>query len=392
MVPTPVRPADPGAPAASGQNRGVERTRRVAVTVEQCWHRVPGGTATAALATVDALRGRPGLDLVGVAARHRDAAPPAFRPSIAVAHLPLPRRVLYETWHALRWPPVEQATGPVDVVHATAVAVPPSRAPLVMTINDLAFLADPSQATRHGNRFFRRGTELARRHAALVLVPSEATADECRRAGFDDRRLRVVPYGVTVHPVTDAAVVEARARHGLDRPYVLFVGTVEPRKNLAAVVGGMAALDGRGVDLVLVGPDGWNEDLARRLAPLEGTSVRVHRPGFVASGDLPALYAGASAFCYPSLREGFGLPVLEAMAHGAPVVTSSGTATAEVAGSDALLVDPADHRAVGEALEALIDDPAEADRLRARGRVRAATYSWERTADLVAAAYAEVAP
>ena len=364
----------------------------MAVTVEQCWHRVPGGTATAALGTIAALDRRPGLDLVGVSARHRAPAPLAFRPPIAVAHLPLPRRLLYETWHALRWPDIERATGPVDVVHATAVAVPASRAPLVMTINDLAFLADPTQATRHGNRFFRRGTELARRHAALVLVPSEATAEECRQAGFDERRLRVVPYGVTIHPVTEADVIAVRARHGLDRPYVLFVGTVEPRKNLAGVVAGMRALDGRLVDLVLVGPDGWNEDLVGRLAPLEGTTVRVHRPGFVAPDELPALYAGAAAFCYPSLREGFGLPVLEAMAHGAPVVTSAGTATAEVAGGDALLVDPCDHRAVGEALEALVDDPGAADRLRARGRARAATYTWDRTAELVAAAYAEVAP
>lgn len=392
MVPTAVRRDDPGPTATSGQNRTVERVRRVAVTVEQCWHRVPGGTATAALGTIAALGARRDVELVGVAARHGGPAPAAFRPTIEVVHLPLPRRVLYETWHAARWPTVESATGPVDVVHATAVAVPGSRAPLVVTINDLAFLADPTQATRHGNRFFRRGTELARRHAALVLVPSEATAEECRRAGFDGDRLRVVPYGVTRHPVSEADVVAARARHGLDRPYVLFVGTVEPRKNLAGVVAGMRALDGRQVDLVLVGPDGWNEDLARRLAPLEDTTVRVHRVGFVAPEELPALYAGAAAFCYPSLREGFGMPVLEAMAHGAPVVTSAGTSTAEVAGPDALLVDPHDHRALGEALRSLVDDPAEADRLRTRGRARAATYTWERTADLVAAAYAEVAP
>ncbi|MBX3285552.1 MAG: glycosyltransferase family 1 protein [Acidimicrobiales bacterium] len=370
----------------------MERTRRVAVTVEQCWHRVPGGTATAALGTIAALAERPDLDLIGVAARHRAPAPAAFRPGVAVAQLPLPRRALYETWHALRWPPVERATGPVDVVHATAVAVPPTAAPLVVTINDLAFLADPSQATRHGNRFFRRGTELARRHAALVLVPSEATAAECRQAGFDPGRLRVVPYGVTPVEVGAADVDAARARYGLHRPYVLFVGTVEPRKNLAAVVAAMAALDGRQVDLVLVGPDGWNEDLARRLAPLEPTTIGVHRPGFVAPEELPALYAGAAAFCYPSLREGFGLPVLEAMAHGAPVVTSCGTATAEVAGPDALLAEPTDHRQVAEALAHLLDDPAAADDLRRRGRARAATYTWARTADLVAAAYAEVAP
>lgn len=370
----------------------MQRRRRIAVTVEQCWHRVPGGTATAMLGTVAALRERDDLDLVGVAAAHRGPPPAAFTPPIPVRHLPLERRLLYETWHALRRPRVERATGPVDVVHGTAVAVPPSEAPLVMTINDLAFLADPDHPTRHGARFFRRGTELARRHAQLVLVPSEATAAECRDAGFDPERLRVVPYGVTPGTADAAAVARVRADHDLDRPYVLFVGTVEPRKNLAAVVGGLVPLADRPIDLVLVGPDGWNEDLRARTAPLDGRRLRVRRLGFVPADDLAALYAGAAACCYPSLREGFGLPVLEAMANGAPVVTSTGTATEEVAGPDALLVDPLDHGAVAEALTRLLDDPDLADDLRRRGRARAAGYTWARTAELTAAAYAEVAP
>src|SRR5690606_502480 len=166
---------------------------------------------------------------------------------------------LYEAWHGLRWPPVERATGPVDVVHATAVAVPPSRAPLVMTIHDLAFLADSSLVTKHGNRFFRRGTELARRHASLVLVPSEATAQECREAGFDADRIRVVPWGVDVEQATGDDIERVRRRHGLGRPYVLFVGTIEPRKNLAGVIAAVTGLEGRDVDLVIVGPEGWNE-------------------------------------------------------------------------------------------------------------------------------------
>ncbi len=364
----------------------------MALTVEQCWHRVPGGTATAALGTIAALAERDDLDLIGVAARHAGPPPAAFAPGIPVAHLPLPQKALYEAWHGVRRPRVERATGAVDVVHGTAIAVPPTEAPLVMTINDLAFLADPTQATRHGNRFFRRGTELARRHAQLVLVPSEATATECRAAGFAPDRIRLVPYGVVAHPATDEAVAALRERRGLDRPYVLFVGTVEPRKNLGAVAAAVATLHGRSIDLVLVGPDGWNEDLRSRLAPLDGTDVRVHRLGFVTPAELPALYAGAAVFCYPSLREGFGLPVLEAMAHGAPVVTSSTTSTAEVAGDAGLLVDPTAHAALGEALARLIDDPALADDLRERGRQRAATYTWARTAALTAAAYAEVAP
>jgi glycosyltransferase involved in cell wall biosynthesis len=363
----------------------------VAVTVEQCWHRVPGGTATSILGTLRALAERDDLELVGVAARHAEPPPAPFVPPVPVAHLPLPRLALYEAWHAVRWPAVERATGPVDVVHATAIAVPPSRAPLVVTVHDLAFLAEPGHATRHGNRFFRRGTELARRHARLVLVPSEATAQECRDAGFDPARLRIVPWGVDGRPATDDEVASARARHGLDRPFVLFVGTIEPRKNLATVLAAVATLAGREVDLALVGPEGWNEDLERHLRSLDGTGIRARRLGFVAPSELPALYAACAAFCFPSLREGFGMPVLEAMAQGAAVVTSAGTATAEVAGDDALLVDPRDATAVGDALARILDDPALARRLGDGGRRRAATYTWERTAALTAEAYAEVA-
>ncbi len=364
----------------------------MAVTVEQCWHRVPGGTATSTLGTLRALARRDDLDLVGVAARHPEPPPEAFALPVVVEHLPLPRLALYEAWHALRWPAIERATGSVDVVHGTAIAVPPTKAPLVMTIHDLAFLADRSQPTRHGLRFFERGTELARRHAQLILVPSEATAAECREHGFDPDRIRLVPWGVEAVPVAPEQIDEARRTRGLARPYVLFVGTMEPRKNLRGLIQAMALLAGREIDLVLVGPEGWNEDVATLLAALDGTGIGVHALGFLAPDELPPLFAGCAAFCFPSLREGFGMPVLEAMAHGAPVVTSSGTATAEVAGDDALLVDPEDHEAIAQAIARILDDPALGDELRARGRARAAAFTWERTAALTAAAYAEVAP
>lgn len=379
-------------PSAShaAESGSVEDPVRVAVTVEQCWHRVPGGTATSVLRLVDALADRPGLDLVGVAARHGEPPPEPFVPRMPVRHLPLPRPLLYETWHAVGRPRVERATGPVDVVHATAVAIPGTAAPLVVTIHDLAFLADPTQATTHGNRFFRRGTELARRRAVRVMVPSEATAAECRAAGFDPDRLRIVPWGVDVPAPTEPAVVdEVLARYGLVRPFLLFVGTVEPRKNLAAVVAAAVGLDGLDVDLVLVGPDGWNEDLEARLAPLDSTTVRVRRVGFVPDDDLAALYARCAVFCYPSLREGFGLPVLEAMAHGAPVVTSSGTATAEVAGDAALLADPGDRAAVAAAVRRIVDDPGLAAELRSRGVEQARRFPWARSAALAHEVYRE---
>lgn len=362
---------------------------RVALTLEQCWHRVPGGTATSILELARALAARGDVELHGVAARHSGPPASAFVPPVPVAHLPLPRLALYEAWHALRRPRVESATGPVDVVHATAVAVPGTVAPLVVTVHDLAFLAEPGHATRHGLRFFRRGLDLTRRHAQLVLVPSEATAVECEEAGIDRERIRVVPWGVTPREVDDAQRVELRSRHGLDRPYVLFVGTVEPRKNLPRLVEAMARLERTDVELVLVGAEGWNEDLAALLARLPD---RVRTLGFLAPEALAPLYDGAAVVAYPSLREGFGLPVLEAMAQGAPVLTSIGTATEEVAGDAGVLIDPTSVDAIADGLDRILGDHAFASDLGRRARARAAEFTWARTAELTVAAYREVQP
>ncbi|MPY93262.1 MAG: glycosyltransferase [Acidimicrobiia bacterium] len=361
---------------------------RVAYTLEQCWHRVPGGTATAALEVARRLSGWPGVELVGVAARHRRPPDPSWAPPVPVRVLPLPRRALYEAWHGLRRPSVERATGPVDVVHATGVAVPPRRAPLVVTVHDLAFLADRRRYTRHGVRFFMRALELARRDADLVLCSSEATRRECEAAGFDPSRLRVVPLGVRGRAAPAAAVTVARHRYGLARDYVLWVGTAEPRKNLPVVVEAFRQLGRDDLDLVLVGPDGWHVDLPELVRPL-GEQARLL--GFLPVADLDAVTAGARAFCYPSLLEGFGLPVADALVQGTPVVTSAGTATAEIVADGAgTAVDPRDPAAVAEALGAILEDEAFAAGLVAAGRARAAELTWERTAERTLAAYAEV--
>jgi glycosyltransferase involved in cell wall biosynthesis len=359
----------------------------VAVTLEQCWHAIPGGTAWSTLELVRALDARGDVQLVGVAARHRQPPPEPWTPPIRVRQLPLPRSVLYETWHApgWRWPRVERATGPVDVVHATAVAYPAAAAPVVVTIHDLAFLHDAQLATRHGHRFFRRGLELARRHARLVMCPSRTTLDECVDAGIERERLRLVPWGVTPSKVAKDDLSAVLERYKIDRAYVLFAGTVEPRKNLPRLLDAFARVPNE-VDLVLAGPSGWNESIDAQVIAL---GPRVRALGFVGRSDLDALLAGASVFCYPSVREGFGLPVLEAMAQGTPVVTSSGTATAEVAGDAALLVDPLDVDAIACAIRAVLDDRAEAARLVAAGRDRAETFTWERTADRVVEVYRE---
>lgn len=360
---------------------------RVALTLEQCWHRVPGGTGVAGLGMAHGLERDPQVEVIGVAARHRRPPPEAWRPSIKIRHLPLPRLALYESWHRLRRPRVDRATGPVDVVHATTLAIPPRSAPLVVTIHDLAFLNDPSHFTRRGLSFFRRGLELARRDADLVLCPSEATMRDCLRNGFSENRVRLVPMGIDMQPASRADVERARERYGLHRPYVMWTGTIEPRKNLPRLLRAFDLID-VDHDLVLVGPRGWNEDLE---ALLEGTKEHVKTLGFVPHEDLAPLYAGADVFCFPSLFEGFGLPVLEAMSQGTPVVTSRGTSTEELGRDAAILVDPTSDEEIAEGILQVLKDEVTQAQLAEAGRRRAARYSWTATAHLLVQRYREVA-
>jgi len=186
-------------------------------------------------------------------------------------------------------------------------------------------------------------------------------------------------------------VQRVRDVHALQGRYVLWVGTIEPRKNLPRLLDAFAALT-TDAQLVLVGPQGWNEELGARLAALPASvRERIRVLGFVPHDDLAPLYAGAAAFAFPSLLEGFGFPVVEAMAQGTPVVTSRGTSTEEIAGEAGLLVDPRDTAALSAALQQVLDDGALAAHVGALGRERAALYTWDRSADLVLEAYREVA-
>ncbi len=220
---------------------------RVAYTVEQCWHDAPGGTAIAALRIARELRQDPDLaaevDLRFVAGKHPAPPDPIFRPEGAVAMLPLSRALLYETWTRLNWPKVESVVGAVDVAHATGLIPCATSVPLVVTVHDLAFLHTPEKFTKHGAKLMTRSLDIARKRADRVLCPSEATMQDCRANGFDDRRLRLVPLGVDAAPATAREIDDARRRHDLPDEFVLFVGTLEPRKNLRRLVASMGRLD-----------------------------------------------------------------------------------------------------------------------------------------------------
>jgi glycosyltransferase involved in cell wall biosynthesis len=362
------------------QPAGTDRATsiRVAYTLEQCWHKVPGGTATAALRMVDELCRSPLVDIVAVAGRHRAAPPAAWRPSVPVRQLPLASPWLYQGWLWMRWPAVERATGDVDLAHATGLIPCATKAPLVVTIHDLAFLYEPRHFSRTGVYTFRRSLDVIRRRAALVLCSSRVTLDDCMRAGIPLRRLRCVPLGVDATPTAPDAVDAVRAKYRLPDDFVLFVGTIEPRKNLSRLAAAVTRLPRRR-PLVVVGADGWGD-----AAPAGGD---ISFLGFVPNADLGALYAAATVVAYPSLREGYGLPVLEAMSQGAPVVTSLGTSTEEVAGGAAVLVDPYD---VDDIARGLDEAERRHDELSELGRRRAAAQTWTRSAELTIEAYRDV--
>jgi len=319
------------------------------------------------------------VTLLGVAGRHRHVPSDPWSPVIPIAHLPVGGPLLYDLWLRRQWPKVERATGPVDVAHATTLIPCPSDAPLVVTIHDLAFVHDPTQFTRRGNGIFRRSLEQTRRHADIVLCSSRATMDDCVTAGLDADRLRLVPLGVEAAKVDAEEVARVAAVYQLPPRYLLFVGTVEPRKNLRGLVEAVARLDDP-LPLIVAGAEGWGD-----VAVSPDADVRF--VGFVPEPDLGGLYAGAEVFCYPSEREGYGLPVLEAMAQGTPVVTSRGTATEETAGGAAVLVDPFD---ADDIARGITDAAARREALAADGLARAGRASWRETARLTAAAYREL--
>ena len=359
---------------------------RVAVPVEQLWHRVPGGTGRATRQTLIALSSITSVSTQGLAAWHRPSRRRLGLDIGPVTFVPIPRRVLYESWLRLALPSVERQLGPVDVVWASSMIPVPTAAPLVVTVHDLGFLDQPEHNSRRGRSFFPRAWAIVCERARIVVCPSQVVANDCRRHGINGARLRVVPWGVSP-PLSTADGAEAvRVGFGLPERFALWVGTLEPRKNLPGLVEAVRRVSG--LDLAVVGPPGWNLDGADVLAPL---GDRVHRLGVVDDYQLSALYRAASVFVYPSFLEGFGLPVLEAMAHGTPVVASAGTATAEVAGGTARLVDPYDSGAIADAIEAALDDVEITEQLVVGGRERAQELTWAATAERYADIFTDVA-
>jgi glycosyltransferase involved in cell wall biosynthesis len=354
---------------------------KVALHVDQLWFAAPGGIGTYVRELLRELPGG-GADVVPFWASQR-AAPPVDRVEPTPVEVPGSIRRLYPSWALAGRPSLPGAFADRDVIHATNhAAVPPARSGqgLVVTIHDLAFDEFPQAFPRDWRWLYRLGVRAAARRADVLLTPSASTASDLQtRYGVRAERIRVTPLAGSL-PVADVDVDRVLERLRIPRPYVVCPATLEPRKNQARLVRAyrQAAPDLPHA-LVLAGPDGWG--VAEIEAEIgRGGPGRVHRTGLLRGVDLDAVLRGADLVVYPSRYEGFGLPIVEAMQRGVPVVTSTAPACAETAGDAAVLVDPEDVGGLADAIARVLGDRALHADLAARGRDRAAGFSWATTA------------
>jgi glycosyltransferase involved in cell wall biosynthesis len=283
-----------------------------------------------------------------------------------------------------------------DIFHATDQLLPRLRqARSVFTLYDVAFALRPETHTRPNRWFLSLMIPRFLRAADAVIAISECSKrDAVRLYGIEPSKIRVIYLAADARfrPASPAAQAAARSRYELPARYILFVGAIEPRKNLSMLLDAYAPLlnDDPELRLVIAGPYGWlYAPFLKRLDEL-GLRERVYFPGWVAGEDLPALYAAAEAFVYPSLYEGFGLPALEALACGTPVVCSDASSLPEVAGDAALLVAPEDAAGWTAALRRVLSDGTLRSEMRARGLRQAARFSWDKTARQTLAVYREL--
>ena len=288
---------------------------------------------------------------------------------------------------------------PVDVLHVQFTAPPFCPCPVVVSIHDLSFEHLPQTFHRRSRIQLRLTVRNSARRAAKILTLSEHTRrDVIDTYGIEPSRITAIPLAAPRHfsPVEDNRELQ-RVRHtyGIDGKYILSVGSIQPRKNLARLVQAYASLRDTHSEtdlpkLVLVGKRGWLYDETLRALEQNKVESSVILTGYVPESDLPALYSGAICFVYPSYFEGFGLPPLEAMKCGTPVIVGNQTSLPEVVGDAGLTVDPFDVRSIAEAIDKLINDSDLRGTLSVKGRSRAETFDWRKTAQQTLEIYEQV--
>lgn len=304
-------------------------------------------------------------------------------------------------WHRLQLPiPVEWFTGSVDIFHATDFTLPPTKKTTrtLLTVHDLSFVRVPDLASPSLRTYLNVVVPRSVARADHVLADSQATKDDLVELyGTSPDKITVLLSGVDsrFRRVTDAGIIGAvRNKYNLPRqPFIFSIGTVQPRKNYARLIAALAQLRRKGHDLALViaGGKGWLDDEIYASLETHRVADSVRFIGYAADDDLPALYSAAHIVAMPSLYEGFGLPVLEGMACGTPVLTSNVSSLPEVAGSAAIMVDPYSTDAIAAGLEQLAEDQALRDQLIRLGAEHVRAFSWDAAAAKLRQIYASLA-
>ena len=285
----------------------------------------------------------------------------------------------------------------LDLLHVQYMTPFRSPCPVISTIQDISFKLYPQWFTFRDRTVMNAFIPGSIRRAASLIAPSHSTAHNlATHYHYPLEGIFVTPYAAPQEfhaPQDPGAIERCRNQFNIPEPYMLYVGNLQPRKNLVRLVRAFVQArerDGFPERLLIAGQFAWKFAAQRRLLDDAAAASHIRHLGYVDDADLPALYAAATAFLFPTLHEGFGIPILEAMATGTPVLTSNVSSMPEVAGEAALLVDPTDEAAISAAISTLATDEHLRERLTAAGLKRAATFSWHDTADLTLAAYERV--
>lgn len=369
----------------------------LALQVDPLFFRIPGGVGTYIRQLVPALAAMdPSLS---IKLFHARLLPGSDSSELWTHRFPREElahgiRTMYLGWNLTGRPHLPAGLASMDLVHApSAVTVPPAsrKQRLVVTVHDLAFLVVPSCFPKRWRAIHRLGLRAAVHRADAIITPSRNTADDLlARTSAEPSRVHVIPEAAS-DLSSPGGPPSLPARLDRARPYFLYVGTLEPRKNLVRLVQAYRRVVSQGIPhtLVLAGPRGWrDEELLREIAGDRRGNIVL--TGALSPPDLDAVYRQAAVFVYPSLYEGFGLPVLEAMARGIPTICSNTSSFPEMVGDSALQVDPASVDAIASAIELVLADPELTRRLAIAGRERASQYSWEETARLTLKIYEHV--
>jgi glycosyltransferase involved in cell wall biosynthesis len=312
---------------------------------------------------------------------------------LRVSHLPTQHPTIRILWEQTIQPWALRQAG-VDLLHGLALVGPVASAcPFVVTIHDLSFVSYPQNFQLLKRLYLRFFTRLSVRRARRVIAISESTKrDVVQQYGIPEDKVDLIYYGLDpiFRPLPSDQVACFRAEQRLPERFMLFVGTLEPRKNVVRLIEAYAQLPKERPPLLLIGGKGWlYDDIFARVEDLDLTD-EVRFVGYVPAEELPWWYNAADLFVYPSLYEGFGLPPLEAMACGTPVVSSTVSSLPEVVGSGGLLVDPTDTEALASAMKRLVTDKDTHDSLRAAGLAQAQAFSWQEAAKRTVDSYRRV--